>query len=57
MKDNQTTLLLKLAKELKKREFSKEVTMASLHAAGILTKKGNFTKKFPHLKRVVTIAK
>lgn len=56
MKKEQTTLLLALAKKLKKENTSKESAIASLSSAGILTKKGKMTKDFPNLKRVLSVA-
>lgn len=56
MKKEQTSLLLALAKKLRKRDTSKESAIKSLSSAGIVTKKGNLTKSFPNLERVLSVA-
>ncbi len=56
MKKEQTSLLLALAKKLKKEETSKESAMESLNLAGIITKNGKLTKSFPNLERVLSFA-
>jgi len=56
MKKEQTTLLLALAKKLKKENTSKESAIASLSSAGIITKKGKISKAFPNLERVLSVA-
>ncbi|MEW4923438.1 hypothetical protein [Algibacter sp. 2305UL17-15] len=56
MKNEQTALLLALARKLKKEETSKESAIASLSSAGIITKKGKITKSFPNLERVLSVA-
>ena len=55
MKKEQTSLLINLAKKLKKEESSKEAVIQSLNSAGIVTKKGKMTKSFPNLERVIAI--
>jgi len=56
MKKEQTSLLLALAKKLKKEETSKESAIESLSSAGIITKTGKMTKSFPNLERVLFVA-
>jgi len=51
---NQTKLLLQLASKIKTKPKSKNEIVASLHAAKILTKNGNFTAHYSNLKKVVT---
>lgn len=55
MKKEQTSLLLALAKKLKKRDASKESAIKSLSSAGIVTKNGKLTKSFPNLERVLSV--
>ncbi len=54
MNKRQTALLLALAKRLEKKEPSKELAIKSLSSAGIVTKEGKITKRFPNLDRVVS---
>ena len=54
MEKSQTSLLLNLAKKLKKRQRSKEAIILSLHSAGILTKEGEVTDFYPQLKRAIS---
>ena len=54
MHKTQTSLLLELAKKLKKEDTSKEMAIKSLCAAGIVTKDGQISKSFPNLKRVLS---
>lgn len=57
MNKTQTSLLLALAKKLKKENnTSKELALKSLSSAGIVTKEGKVTKSFPNLDRVLSIA-
>ncbi len=55
MNKTQASLLLALAKKLEKKENSKEAAIKSLSSAGIVTKKGEVTKAFPNLERVLAI--
>lgn len=55
MKKEQTSLLIKLARKLQEEETSKESVIQTLSSAGIVTKKGEMTKSFPNLKRVLAI--
>lgn len=50
-------LLKSLAEEIKAEERTKDEALASLQGAGILTKKGNFTKNFKELKKVAVSSK
>lgn len=52
----QTSLLLALAKKLKKETTSKELAIKSLSSAGIVTKEGKMTKSFPNLNRVMSVS-
>jgi predicted transcriptional regulator len=54
MKKTQTSLLLELAKKLKKENSSKETALKSLFAAGIVTEDGQISNSFPNLKRVLS---
>jgi len=56
MDKTQTSLLLTLAKRLKKENVSRELAIKSLSSAGIVTKDGKITKSFPNLERVLSIA-
>lgn len=56
MKNEQTLLLLTLAKKIKKGKTSKESAIVSLNSAGIITKKGEMTKSFPNLKRLLSVS-
>lgn len=56
MKKEQTSLLLALAKKLKKEDTSKDSAIESLSSAGIITKNGKITKSFPNLERVISVA-
>lgn len=56
MNKEQTSLLIALAKRLKKEESSKESAIESLSSAGIITKDGKITKSFPNLERVLSVA-
>ena len=56
MNEVQTKLLLALAKKLGKKKKSKERAIKSLSSAGIMTAKGNLTKEYPNLKRVLSIS-
>jgi len=56
MDKTQTSLLLTLAKKLKKENASRELAIKSLSSAGIVTKDGKITKSFPNLERVLSIA-
>ena len=55
MEKEQTSLLLALARKLKRENPSNEAAIASLSSAGIITKKGKMTKAFPNLKRVLSV--
>ena len=55
MKKTQTSLLLALAKKLKREQTSKELAIRSLSSAGIVTKEGKVTKSFPNLERVLSV--
>lgn len=54
MKREQTSLLIKLARKLREEETSRESVILTLSSAGIVTKKGEITKSFPNLRRVLT---
>ncbi|MCH7415253.1 MULTISPECIES: hypothetical protein [Belliella] len=56
MKNKQTSLLLALAKKLKKETSTKELAIKSLSSAGIVTKNGKLTKSFPNLNRVFSVS-
>lgn len=56
MKKKQTSLLLALAKKLKKEVPTKELAIKSLSSAGIVTKNGELTKSFPNLNRVFSVS-
>jgi hypothetical protein len=53
MENNQIKLLLELAKELKAKQKNqtKEDALKRLQAAGILNKKGDFSKNYPELRK------
>ena len=53
MEANQIKLLESLAKKIKSQSRDKSAAIASLHAAKILTKNGEFSKNYPNLKRAV----
>jgi predicted transcriptional regulator len=55
MNKTQTSLLLDLAKKLEKENSTKELIIKSLTSAGIVTKKGDITKSFPNLERILSI--
>ena len=57
MKTNQIKLLTSLAKEIKTKNKDKAKALATLQSAKILTKKGNFSKKYSNLNRIVVSAK
>jgi hypothetical protein len=57
MKTNQIKLLTSLAKEIKTENKDKAKALATLQSAKILTKKGNFSKKYSNLNRIVVSAK
>ncbi len=57
MEPNQIQLLKSLAKKLKSEDKSKAKILASFQSAKILDKKGNFTRHFSNLKKVVTSSK
>ena len=57
MNNNQTYLLLSLAKKLEKNVRSKESALKSLTSAGIITKSGKVTKTYPNLSRAITLSK
>jgi predicted transcriptional regulator len=50
METDQIKLLKELAERLNARKLTKKEALASLHSAGILTKKGEFTKHYPNLR-------
>jgi len=52
MNKTQPSLLLALAKKLKKENTSKDLAIKSLSSAGIVTKEGKVTKSFPNLDRI-----
>ena len=54
MSKKQTSLLLELARKLKKENTSKEKAIISLHGAGIVTEDGEISKSFPNLKRLLS---
>lgn len=54
MNKKQTSLLLNLAKKLKKEDSSKELAIKSLSSAGIVTKEGKITKSYPNLERILS---
>ena len=56
MNKTQTTLLLALAKKLKRERTSKKMAIKTLSSAGIVTKEGKVTKSFPNLERLLSIA-
>lgn len=56
MIQKQTSLLLALAKKLKKETTSKELAIKSLSSAGIVTKEGKMTKSFPNLERIMSVS-
>lgn len=49
--------LIDLAKEGIKKETTKEEALDSLVSAGILNKRGNYTKNYPNLARFVKNSK
>jgi hypothetical protein len=51
---SQIELLFALAEEQRHQKRSVSEIMATFQGAGILDKKGNFTKPYSHLARVVT---
>tara|TARA_B100000780_G_C20929067_1_gene370326 strand:- start:405 stop:581 length:177 start_codon:yes stop_codon:yes gene_type:complete len=58
MKSKQSTLLRKLAKQLKSRENENPaVVRQSLESAKIVTSSGEFTNKYPNIRRVISLAK
>ena len=61
MQLDHTQQILKFAKDefkrLKKNPRTKEESIAILHQAGILTKKGNFTKNYPELRKFSMLSK
>jgi len=57
MKSDQVKLLISLAKEIKTERKDKNKIVFTLQSAKILTKQGNFTRKFSNLKRVATTVK
>ena len=57
MNKSQTSLLLELAKKLKKEHPSKERAIKSLKSAGIITDEGKITKNFPNLERILALEK
>ncbi len=56
MNKTQPSLLLALAKKLKKENTSKDLAIKSLSSAGIVTKEGKLTKSFPNLDRILSVA-
>lgn len=56
MHETQTSLLIALAKRLEKAENSKEISIKTLNSAGIVTKKGEISKSFPNLARILAAA-
>ncbi len=54
MEKEQISLLLALAKRLRKEENSEKLALERLNSAGILTKEGRVTKSFPNLQRVLS---
>ena len=56
MNETQTSLLIALAKRLEKAENSKEISIKTLNSAGIVTKKGEISKSFPNLARILAAA-
>jgi predicted transcriptional regulator len=57
MQKTQTSLLLELAKKLKKEKPNKDKAIKSLRSAGIVTDDGKITKNFPNLDCILSIAK
>ena len=57
MNKSQTSLLLELAKKLKKEHPSKERAIKSLKSAVIITDEGKITKNFPNLERILALEK
>jgi len=53
MDAQQLQLLLDLAKKLKSETREKAEILNSLKNAKILTEKGNFTRHYPHLRKIV----
>ena len=53
MDDKDIKRLIDLAKRLLKQKQTKKQALASLVSAGILTEKGNYTKPYQHLARVI----
>lgn len=57
METNQVKLLISLAKKIRIQNKDKTQAVASLHSAGILTKRGNFTSHYGNLKKVAKATK
>jgi hypothetical protein len=57
MSNSQIKLLASLAKKLKTAKRDRNEIVITLNAAGILTKKENFTTNFSNLKKVVSVSK
>lgn len=57
MEANQVKLLASLAKKIKSEKKSKNSAKNTLLTAKILTKKGNLTKQYTNLKKVVVASK
>lgn len=53
MESNQIKLLSALAKKLKGENKDKEKAIASLQSAKILDRKGDFTKQYSNLEKIV----
>ena len=53
MSEKDIKKLVELAKKKLKENRTKEEAMAELVSAGIMTKKGNFTKPYKNLARIV----
>jgi len=57
MSNTQAKLLASLAKKIKAEKKNRSDIVGTLSAAGILTKKENFTTNFSNLKKVVSTSK
>jgi len=57
MASMQIKLLTSLAKDIKSEQKDRKTAVATLQSAKILTKAGNLTSNFSHLKKVVASKK
>lgn len=56
MENNQIKLLSTLARKIKSEKKDSAKIFTTLKSARIITKKGNFTKHYSNLKKVVSVA-